>query len=155
MLRQKRENKSGICGCCRTVISRLPACTLPVHSLRITGVFHKLLAWQLWVLTIAMFAVYAHNDNSGGVALEGGLKGRTVGVADLATFSLDSVTSGASAGSYFHWKRVELGFYGWIIFKIKLTLSGFSNVTYPSFNKIQSPQEVHRTFPSVNLLNKH
>ena len=40
------------------------------------------------------------------MALEGGLKRQTVSVADLATFSLDLGTFGASAASYFHWKRV-------------------------------------------------
>lgn len=60
-----------------------PVCTLPEHTLCITGDSHKL-------LTIAMFIVYIHvpNDNFGGVTLEGGLKGRTVSVVDLETFLL-------------------------------------------------------------------
>ncbi len=68
-----------------------------------------------------MYVVYVHNDHFGGVALEGGLKRRTVSVADLATFSLDLGTFGANAAGYFHWKRVGntgLGFFGWIIFNI-------------------------------------
>ena len=43
-----------------------------------------------------MFVVYVHNDNFGGLALEGGLKGRTVSVADLATLS----------DFFLNWKRV-------------------------------------------------
>ena len=48
-----------------------------------------------------MFVVYVHYGNFGGVAFEGGLKRRTVSVADLTTFSLDLGTFGATAASYF------------------------------------------------------
>ena len=40
------------------------------------------------------------------MALEGGLKGGSVSVADLVIFSLDLGTFGASAVCYSHWKRV-------------------------------------------------
>ena len=39
------------------------------------------------------------------MALEEGLKRWNGSVADLVTFSLDLKTFGASAASYFHWKR--------------------------------------------------
>ena len=68
-----------------------------------------------------MFVVYIHYDNFGGVALEGGLNRWAVSVADLAISLLDLGTFGASAASYFHWKRVWqhwAGFFCWIILKI-------------------------------------
>ena len=43
-----------------------------------------------------MLVLYVHNDNFGGVSLDGGLNGRTVSLDDLVTFSLDLGSFGAS-----------------------------------------------------------
>lgn len=61
-----------------------------------------------------MLIVDVHYDNLGGGALEGGLKGQAVSIADLAIILLDLATFGASAASYRHWTTVcntGLGFY--------------------------------------------
>jgi len=39
---------------------------------------------------MVMFVVYVHYDHFGRVAVEGGLNGRTVSVADMATYSAAS-----------------------------------------------------------------
>lgn len=116
-------------------------CTcLPMHSLHVTGVYDKLLAWQLFKLSpvsllCSLRYYYIHNDNYW-VTLEGGLKGRAFSVAKMASFLLDVAISGASAASYFHCKHVGnigLGFSDGYIKKGLFTCVGFYNVTFWSF----------------------
>lgn len=60
----------------------------------VTGVHHKLLAWQLWVLTGAMLVVCLQDERLG-EAWRG-----------LVGFLLQLATNGTSAASYFNWNEV-------------------------------------------------
>lgn len=66
-----------------------------------------------------MFVVYIHNDHFGGVALERELKGWTVGVADLANFSLDLVTFGCKSSNINEERAVPSMLFGGITVDIK------------------------------------
>jgi len=77
---------------------------MSAHAM-LVRVLHKLLAWQLWFLTIAMMVVYLHDNNFGGC----GFERRAVSDGDLATFLQDFsflFFGSYRAASCHHLKRV-------------------------------------------------